>query len=165
MKKDYNILLKMPANWEQAKYFQEFLWNYIMSALASEESADKISMAGTELIENAIKYGNIDNNSKTTVDFSLKGNGNNFILEVKNKISPDSRDNIKQLDEKIQWIRGYQNPYEAYVESMKFISKLDESFSQMGLVRISYEAGAILDFFVNESDEILISATIPLVYS
>lgn len=154
----------MQANWDQAKFFQEFVWNYIMCALANEESADKISMAGTELVENAIKYSYKENNL-AMINFSLKGDESEFILEVKNKIGVETEENIKQLDEKIQWIRGFQNPYEAYVESMKYVSQLEESFSQMGLVRISYEAGAIIDFFVNEMDEILISATIPLVYS
>jgi hypothetical protein len=74
------------------------------------------------------------------------------------------RSHLKKLDQTIQWIRGYQNPFQAYVERMKEVSvkALDDLESGLGLVRIAYEGKCILDFFVNEENMLAVSALLPL---
>jgi len=71
---------------------------------------------------------------------------------------------LKKLDENIQWIRGFQNQYEAYMEKLKHISgkNLSEGESGLGLVRIAYEGQCILDFYVNEDDILAMSAVYKL---
>ena len=71
-----------------------------------------------------------------------------------------SAKNLKILDKTIQWIRGFQNPLEAYTERLKEVSKkpLNDENSGLGLVRIAYEGKAILDFFVSENSLLNVSA-------
>ena len=87
-------------------------------------------------------------------------NSNKVIVEVTNPIDDKAFKNLKQLDKTIQWIRGFQNPLEAYTERLKEVSKkpLDDENSGLGLVRIAYEGKAILDFFVSENNLLNVSA-------
>jgi hypothetical protein len=82
------------------------------------------------------------------------------VVEVKNQIKDSELEHLRRLDAKIQWIRGYQNPFEAYVEKLKEISNktLAEGESGLGLVRIAYEGQSILDFYVNENNLLAVSA-------
>ena len=81
------------------------------------------------------------------------------IVEVR---APAHRDPVKlrKLDESIQWIRGYQSPFEAYVEKLKQVSAQPYApgESGLGLARIAYEGQCVLDFYVDETDVLAMSA-------
>ena len=74
-------------------------------------------------------------------------------IEVNNPIDKIIENHIKRLDKTIQWIRGYQDSFEAYVENLKIVSRkpLEDEESGIGLTRIAYEGRAILDFFVDDN--------------
>jgi hypothetical protein len=62
-----------------------------------------------------------------------------------------SQEIVAKLDKTVQLVRVYQDPFEAYVEKLKEVSRrpLNDEESGLGLVRIAYEGKAILDFFVS----------------
>ncbi len=113
----------------------------------------------SELAENAVKYGHFSSegsNIKAVVSLE----DDSITVEVIHPVGPGSRDHLAELDRAIQWIRGFQDPFEAYTEKLKELSKrtLNDHSSNLGLVRIAYEAQAILDFFVDEEDMLNVSA-------
>ncbi len=116
-------------------------------------------MVISELMENSIKYGYFAS-PETKVDVSLEFSKNSIMVEVSNPVNEDSLPDLEELDRMIQWIRGYQNPFEAYVERLKEISKkpLHDKASGLGIVRIAYEGKVTLDFFVSEQDLLTVSA-------
>ena len=67
---------------------------------------------------------------------------------------------LRKLDKTLQWIRGFQDPFQAYVQRIRKISRkpLDDEFSGLGLTRIAYEGQAILDFFLTEGNQLNVSA-------
>ena len=162
MKRTIQIGLEMRSDWKNTSRVQEGVWNLVNSSLDDESRADSISMVSAELLENAIKYGDKNQGGNTLIFFNLRGNEDEIIVEVKNKIHEGADNDIRSLDETIQWIRGYQNPFEAYLERLYSVARAPGGESRMGMFRMAYEASAILDFFVNENDEISVSATIPL---
>jgi hypothetical protein len=90
-------------------------------------------------------------------------NENIITVEVINPIDPTdtgAHNHLKRMDKTVQWIRGYQDPFEAYVEKLKEVSRrpLNDEESGLGLVRIAYEGKAILDFFVSEEGSLNVSA-------
>ena len=64
----------------------------------------------------------------------------------------------------IQWVRGFQDPFEAYVKRLREIAKksLDDKESGLGIVRIIYEGQVDLDFFVTDKDLLTVSAILNL---
>ena len=84
---------------------------------------------------------------------------NTVTIEVLNPVGEDAAQHLSRLDKTIQWIRGYQDPFEAYIERIKEVSKkpLKDAESGIGLVRIAYEGKALLDFFVGENNILNVS--------
>ena len=120
---------------------------------------DATVMIVSELSENAIKYGYFPS-EESNIKAIVSVEDENIIVEVINPVGPQSRDHLVDLDRTIQWIRGFQDPFEAYTEKLRELSKrmLTDHSSSLGLARIAYEAQAILDFFVDEEDQLNVSA-------
>lgn len=158
-----NLTISIDPVWEKLDQVREKTEAFLRKEGFSKSQIDALVMTVSELVENAIKYG--DNHSgqekvNITVDIYPK----EVIIEVKNKINKFDDKELKKLDENIQWIRGFQNQYQAYIERLKHISakKLKDGESGLGMVRISYEGQCILDFYVNEDDVLAMSAVYKL---
>ena len=75
------------------------------------------------------------------------------VNQISTEKSPDGRLLLKFND------RGFQDPFQAYVERIKLVSKkpLDDEFSGLGLARISYEGKGIVDFFLGDNNQLNVS--------
>lgn len=81
--------------------------------------------------------------------------------EVRKAVEEPASDNqLQALDKTIQWIRGYQDPFEPFMVSawQTSESNSDSDSNSFGLAKIAYEAGAILDFYVSEDNVLNLSA-------
>ncbi len=157
MKKSFKLTLK--PIWDEIEIVRKKSSEFLESQGLSKDSAQAFTMVISELVENSIKYGHFGpNNSQVLVDIQFSPNS--VIAEVSNPIGRKDANNLKILDKTIQWIRGFQNPLEAYTERLKEVSKkpLNDENSGLGLVRIAYEGKAILDFFVSENSMLNVSA-------
>lgn len=151
--------LIIPPRWESAveawapcsKYFSDAGWD--------EDDTYGLAMAAQELLENAVKYGVFGPDDAITLN--LDSVGDTGTVEVVSRVKADS-DRFRKLDQTIQWIRGFQNPFEAWVERLKDVSSrpLVSGESGLGLTRIAYEGGCILDFYVSEDNLLAISAVL-----
>ncbi len=153
-----SIKLMIDANWEDIETIRAESSRFLTSHRFSKDIVDAVTMIISELAENSIKYGSFaDPEHKVEVNVSLAED--KIIVEVINPFNETAHRHLKRLDKTIQWIRGYQDPFEAYIERMKEVSRkpLTDEESGLGLVRIAYEGGAILDFFVNENGMVNIS--------
>jgi hypothetical protein len=73
-------------------------------------------------------------------------------VEVVTPVNPLAHERLAQLDKAIQWIRGYQDPFEPYAAKRREAAAGSDRANAdgYGLARIAYEAGAVLDFYVSE---------------
>ena len=67
---------------------------------------------------------------------------------------------LNDLDKTIQLIRGYQDPFEPYMKKLRENpgNSINSDTYGIGLAKIAYEAGAVLDFFVDEDNILNLSA-------
>lgn len=146
-------------NWDEIERVRNAVSGYLNEHGFSADAVNAVTMVVSELVENAIKYGSYKRDTdivKTTVSID----GKHVIVEVKNPIDNLSLPYLRHLDSTIQWIRGYQDPFETYIIKLRQISTkpLQDTESGLGLVRISYEGQSILDFYVNENNMLNVSA-------
>jgi hypothetical protein len=122
-----------------------------------DEATYALCMAAQELLENAVKYG--DPGGGAPIRLTLQLSPEEVTIEVRNPVAGDEAP-LHRFDRAIQWIRGFQDPFEAYVERLKLVSA--ESYhggqSGLGLSRIAYEARCLLDFYVDEAGVLAVSA-------
>jgi hypothetical protein len=152
------ITRKLKPLWEEIDSARTLCFTNLEKKNFDIDVIDAIAMISSELLENAIKYGNftVDNNE---IDFKVYIN-HEIIVEVQCPVNIEESHHFDRLDRTIQWIRGHQDPFEAYIEKLKSVSSkpLGDNESGLGLFRIAYEGEAVLDFYVDESSFISVSA-------
>lgn len=144
--------------WDEIENARNQVSQLLIEKNMQEEHVHAVTMIVSELIENGIKYGKFSSGGNIETQINI---ANNLItVEVIHPMDTADRLHLRELDKMIQWIRGYQDPFEAYIEKLKIVAKMPmrDKKSGLGLVRIAYEGGAILDFFINEDSKLNVSA-------
>jgi hypothetical protein len=117
-----------------------------------------LAMTASELLENGVKYGDWARAPRERLVLSIEADPGFIVVEVQCPASSDEQV-LRRLDEHIQWIRGFQSPFEAYVERLKRVSAAPDSQSSgLGLIRIAYEGRCVLDFYVTPELRLAMSA-------
>jgi hypothetical protein len=148
--------LRIPAEWDAIKA----VWEPCRSALGRNgldgDEAYALAMVAQELLENAVKYGAP---GAGPVQLSIQVGPDEVTVEVKSRVGVDDA-HLRRFDATIQWIRGFQDPFEAYVERMKrvFARSLANGESGLGLARIAYEGRCAIDFYVDDTSTLAVSA-------
>jgi two-component sensor histidine kinase len=132
---------------------------FLESCRLAPDAIAQYTMVVCELVENGIKYGafSTDNGVVRVLVRVARGT---LSVQVINPVGESSQVYLKELDRTIQWVRGFQAPFEAYIARMKAISRepIEADKSGLGLVRITYEGRAVLDFFLDENNTLSVSA-------
>jgi len=145
--------------WDEIEQVSRESVQFLSSNQVDDDTVQTFNMVICELIENSLKYGDFSS-AKKKVDIEVSIEKRMATVEVKNPFKEDMRPHLERLDKMIQWIRGFQDPFQAYLEKLKEISRkpLDDEESGLGLARIAYEGQAIIDFFVGDDDQLNVSA-------
>jgi hypothetical protein len=151
--------LRATSDWSEVGRVNHEVSGFLRASGLPPEGVDKYTMVVCELVENGIKYGHFGG-EKDTVDVRIWISGSTISVLVSNPVSSYTQTYLTELDRTIQWVRGFQAPFEAYIARMKAISRepLDIDKSGLGLVRITYEGQALLDFYLDENDTLSVSA-------
>jgi len=154
-----SLLFDLNPDWKVIESVRNDTEKFLISKKIETYIIDSIIMVVSELIENAIKYGKFTETNKK-IQASIGLNKKTITVEVTSPVGEQNEFHYSRLDTTIQWIRGFQNPFEAYVEKLKEISirPLSDGESGLGIVRIAYEGQSIIDFYVSENNLISVSA-------
>jgi len=154
-----SVKLIVDPNWDEIERVRNESNEFLRTHALSDDTVYALTLVISELIENGIKYG-VFKSKENKVIVSVYVGPSIITVEVTNPVDETTYNHLRRLDRTIQWIRGYQNPFEAYIERLKEVSKkpLHDKESGLGLVRIAYEGKAILDFFLEEDNILNVSA-------
>ena len=131
------IELKFGPHWKYISTARGFIQSFIAISLGDEEKADKVAVAASELLENAVKY---SSNAETLMRLEVHPDENLVKIVARNPAKEDAVKNLAELFDKV----NTGEALEAYVTQMKESALRDDGKSQLGLVRIRYEAGGKL---------------------
>jgi hypothetical protein len=154
---DPNVLeLELPSEWSAVKAVWDRCRAMLRGAGLGDDEAYALAMVSQELLENAVKYGARDGRGIT---LSLKVEREDVVVEVRSQVGVDD-EHLRTFDRTVQWIRGHQDPFEAYVERLKQVAvrPYRPGESGLGLARIAYEARCALDFYVDAGSTLAVSA-------
>ena len=98
--------------------------------------------------------------SEFEMSVDLQIENDSITVEVKKSVCESAYGKLEELDKEIQWIRGYQDPFEPYSIKLAEASSTSHSAETVGfgLAKIAYEADAIIDFYVSEDNILNLSA-------
>jgi hypothetical protein len=154
------LQIRVSPDWSEMVRVNETAHAFLEEANLHPTEIDTYTMVACELVENGIKYGESRPGPGRDVELVLALAKDSVTVHVTNAIGRGSRHHLKQLDWTLQWVRGFQDPFQAYIERVKEISRepSSQSKSGLGIVRIAYEARAAIDFVVGEDDTLCVSA-------
>ncbi len=158
IKKDFSLTIS--SDWMEMLRVNEQARRFFQSCNLPRETVDTFTMVACELVENGIKYGGTGNIKNAPLTLALDIDGQTITIQVSNSTSSENGYHLRELDRTLQWIRGFQDPFQAYIERLKQISKepSNKGTSGLGIVRIAYEARAAIDFVLSEDDTLEVSA-------
>lgn len=149
---------RFAPDWEIAKGQWAPLKAFFLESGLDHNESYAMAMTASELMENAIKYGTWTG-PEEVLTLNVEISERAVVVEVENPAIDDPA-SVRRLDDRIQWMRGFQSPFQAYVERLKQVSSqsYQEGESGLGLCRIAYEARCLLDFYVTGSGRLAMSA-------
>lgn len=148
---DGYIELKFGPRWKYIAVVRAFIQNFLAIGFSDDARADKIAMAASELLENAVKYAN---GEETRVKVGLSAKNGNVEISVSNKASPEAIAGLRAVWDSA--ITG--DPLESYLRMMREAATRSDGKSQLGLVRIRYETGGTM-VLRTEGDRVTIDLT------
>lgn len=129
--------------WTYIATVRSFLQSFLSITLTDNKWADVISMAASELLENAVKYASEDG---TKISVEHNKSEDKLYLVVENYAAPE---NWKILKEEIEKI-GQGDPQEVYLKKMQEAAFRTDGGSQLGLARIRYESNATIGITIDD---------------
>ena len=161
--KSSRLVTQLRPEWSEVERIRDLTATRLEELGFDVDVVRALEMVTSELMENAVKYGHFPT-PETTITHTLTVKGGRIITEVSNPTSDPNSLHFRRLDAQIQWIRGYQNAFEAYIEKLKEVSirPRSDTESGLGLVRIAYEGQSVLDFFLDENNALSVSAVYTL---
>jgi len=155
---DRTLHIQLRPEWEAIQSAWDPCDRLLQGNGLSRDDAYGLCMVARELLENAVKYGRHEDGDRP-VELSVEVAPQEVIVEVKSPIGVGSED-LQEFDRTIQWIRGFQDPFEAYVERLKLASAkaFGPGKGGLGLARVAYEGRCAVDFYVDPGNVLAVSA-------
>jgi len=150
---DDHVELRFGPRWTYISCVRKFLSSFFLIGLSDKERAEQISMAASELLENAIKYSS-EESSHLRVAVARRDGVIDLVVE-----NPAEPDQINVLRREFALISAAE-PEEIYLKRMEEAAKAGGQ-SRLGLIRIRYEAGARLQLVAGERS-VAIHAIFPI---
>ena len=124
---------KLKPEWDETERVREECVAFLTAHGFSGDLAFALSMVASELVENAVKHGDYHQRDRD-ISMAVEVGTTDVTIEIRNPIDQSS-DHFRPLDKIIQWIRGFQNLFEAYVERLKAVSESALGEGESGLGR------------------------------
>ena len=150
---DY-VELRFGPRWTYISCVRRFVASFFMIGLSDKQRAEQISMAASELLENAVKYASEE---EGYLKISIAKGANEVDVCVKNRAEAQ---HINTLRRELALIHAGE-PERVYLRKMEEAA-MTEGQSRLGLARILFEAGAKLHLEVNDDGEVSIHAIFSL---
>jgi hypothetical protein len=152
------LQLRIAPEWDAVKATWDASQAMLRESGLDNDAAYALSMVSQELLENAVKYGTFGRGDAIALE--VRVSDDYVTIEVRSPVSESGGPSLKEFDHMVQWVRSFADPFEAYVERMRTVSSQPYAAgkSGLGLARIAYEGRCLLDFYVDESSTLAVSA-------
>jgi len=153
------MTIQIRPRWEEISDVRRQTANFLVEQNLPRDVVDALAMVACELTENATKYGKYEAPSDR-IDVHVSFGKPGVMVEVTHPVDASREEHLTRLDRMVQWIRGFQDPFEAYLQRLKEMTTegLNSTESRLGLVRIAYEGQSVLDFYVDDRNLLAVSA-------
>lgn len=141
-----SIKMDIPVAWQFVKNVKRIVEDALKNH--SDSIRYSASMVASELVGNAIKYGD-RTESAPQAQFEIKVEDNQISIEVSNGVR--SLEHLEQVTKRIDELAGSRNKEEFYLRRLQELLSGVSQGSQLGIYRIGHEGEFDLSYtFVNQ---------------
>ena len=120
----------------------------------TEKAVHEQIMIVKELLKICMQYSGFKS-SQEKMRVQIHISSDKITFEVSSPINGIEKKQLEELDKTIQFIHGYQDPFEAF---LKFKEASGNGSKGLALAKLAHEGKATLDFYVSEDNIINMSA-------
>lgn len=166
------VELPVSADWASIESLQRALMSRLEAPLSDPELCRTVGMVMSELVENAIKYGDWSRRERASAAVRRRAaeaagvGGVVEVIEIEVRSPASGRDALDAVNRRIRWIQGFPSAREAFAARVLHLSALSGEAGRrgggLGLVRIAYEGGCALQAWLSPDERTLhVKATLP----
>jgi hypothetical protein len=158
----FHLELPIGPEWQNVDLLRLAILNCLAAVFGDQDLSESVGIVTSELLENAIKYGDWTRGERPCLTLSVHGSFDEVKVDVASPISPSSEhyENVKRM---IDWIQRFPSARDAYIARMQAIAETEEAagISRMGLVRIAYEGPCAIEATLDAPEVLHVRASIP----
>lgn len=159
----FRIDLPFVESWQLTEEMRTGILACLATVYPQRDFCELVAMVVSELLENAIKYGDWSRASAAPGIYrlTLEGDGDKLEVAVSHPVIPGPT--LDRLFESIRFIAQAPSAEEAYVERLREVAARSDGVGGLGLVRVAHEAGCRLSARLSPDGVLTLSAvTSPL---
>jgi len=141
------LLIDLPVRneWSNIELVRTAILNCFAAVFNDLDSCRTVATVISELLENAIKYGDWDNKSGHLLHLAITGEEQRVTVSVEHPVNVKSED-VARLQKTLAWLATFSRPEEAYRARLNQFAEAppELGISRLGLVRIAYEGNCVL---------------------
>ncbi len=141
-----DLEMVLPARWESVPEARAATLRVLEAAFHRGAPDEYVGMIVSELLENAVRYGDWAERAPDARAMTLvvRGDAAKIVVEV---TSPSSADRIEGLTGTLTWMASFPSPRDAYEARVRALAEDSASpdVSRLGLVRIAAEGRCELE--------------------
>lgn len=157
----FHLEIPIGPKWRNIELLRSACLNCIVAVFEDHEPGNVVGMVASELLENAVKYGDWTRPGQPYLNLRVRGTKQSVVIDVASPVAPAS-DHYATLRATLDRIRTFPTRRDAYLARMREIAEqpAGSGISRMGLVRIAYEGACRIEARLTEDDMLHIIATV-----
>lgn len=158
----FHFAMRVGPRWSNVERMRTAVLHSAEAVFGPGDASEVVSTVTSELMENAIKYGDWRPPYRIWLRIAVIGGHRSLRINVESPVDEGSP-HLANLRRTLDWIEGFASPRDAYLARVQEIVERGEPGSSgMGLVRIAGEGPCRLSASVLPSSLLLVSATVDL---
>ncbi|MGO8997314.1 MAG: hypothetical protein ACLQVI_28700 [Polyangiaceae bacterium] len=159
---NFRLELPLQPEWQNVDLLRLAILNCLSAVFGDPDLSESVGIVTSELLENAIKYGDWSHGKARFLRLTVCGGGHEVKVEVASPVAPGSP-HLERIASTLEWIEQFPSARDAYIARMRAIADEPEMSgeSKMGLVRIAYEGPCAIEAKASEDGVMHVRATIP----
>jgi hypothetical protein len=141
------LLIDLPVRneWSNIELVRTAILNCFAAVFNDLDSCRTVATVISELLENAIKYGDWESRSGHLLHLAITGEEQRVTVSVEHPVNVKSED-VARLQKTLAWLATFARPEEAYRARLNQFAEAppELGISRLGLVRIAYEGNCVL---------------------
>jgi hypothetical protein len=161
---NFRLELPLQPEWQNVDLLRLAILNCLSAVFGDPDLSESVGIVTSELLENAIKYGDWQHGRTRFLRLSVCGGGHEVKVEVASPIHQGSP-HLERIAHTLAWIGNFPSARDAYIARMRAIAEEPDQAgeSKMGLVRIAYEGPCAIEAKAGDDDVMHVRATIPTI--